>query len=98
MASLFATVFPDANQTALGDIEAVLTVATLSGTNQQTAVVADGGTTKIKRVRVFVDGNAWVSYGTNPDATDTAKRFPMGSENPEYFTVPVGAKFAAITR
>jgi len=98
MANLYVNVWPDAKETALGTMEAVLKITTLSGSNQVTSAVAENGTTKIKRVRIYAEANAFIAMGANPDATEAAQQIPIGADNPEYFTVPLGTKFAGITR
>src|SRR4051812_20408755 len=98
MASLYVTVFPDAQQTALGDIAQTLTIATISGSTQPTGKVSQIGSLGFVRVRVFADGDCWLAMGTAPDATNAAARLPLGASNPEYFTVPHGHKFDAVTR
>lgn len=96
--NLYINVWTDASQTALGDIEQSLVITTLSGANQQSAAVAQNGSLTTKRVRLFAEVDCFVTWSTgNPDATGSG-RIPLGASNPEYFTVPVGTKFAAITR
>lgn len=96
--NLYVNVWTDASQTALGDIEQTLVITTLTGANQTTAAVAQNGTLSTKRVRLFAEVSCFVTWGTgSPDATGS-NRVALGAENPEYFTVPVGTKFSAITR
>src|SRR3954466_13090361 len=96
--NLYINVWPDASQTALGDIEQLLTISTLSASNQISGGVSLNGTLSTKRVRLFAEVACFVTWGSgSPDATG-AIRVPLGAENPEYFTVPVGTKFAAVTR
>lgn len=97
MSALYVTVFTDASQTALGDVEQSLSIANLSGSNAQTAVITRNGTLSTKRIRVYSEAAAWIAFGTDPDATGTL-RIPIGADNPEYFTVPVGYKVAGVTR
>jgi hypothetical protein len=101
MSNLYINVWPDASQTALGDIEDLLTISTLSGSNQISGGVSLKGTLSTKRVRLFAEVACWVTWASAdaaaPDATG-AIRVPLGAENPEYMTVPVGTRFAAITR
>lgn len=96
--NLYINVWTDVGATALGDLEATMVISTLSGSNQTSAAVALNGTLTTKRVRLFSEVDCFVTWGTgSPDATGS-NRVALGANNAEYFTVPVGTKFAAITR
>jgi len=96
MASLQLTVFSNANSTAAGDVlqEEVVTV---SGTSAQSSVITGSGNYRV--VRIYSDVDCFLTWGSNPTAlTDgPAGRF-IGANNPEYFRLQAGERFAVIER
>lgn len=101
MASLFYTVWKSAGPVARGFVLSENTVD-IAGTSTTAANVIDPAETNIhatRRVRVFCDANAFVTWSVDPTALgDGTGGRPMGSENPEYFHMKAGDKIAVIER
>lgn len=65
----------------------------LDGTNQQSAAVNSSA----RLVRVAVQVDAYISIGTDPDATDAAERIFMPANSVDYFAVGNAMKVAGTT-
>ena len=97
MATLFFTVWEDAEEVALGQPlqENVITIG--SGSLQGAVIVGTGN--KRRRVRIYVDADAFVIWSANPTATnDGLSGLPMGADNPEYFDISSSHRIAVIER
>jgi len=97
MATLFYAVYESAGEVALGDPiqEGTVTIGVASA---QSATISGSGR-KRKRVRLYADVNAFVTWGSNPTAlNDGTDGRPMGADNPEYFDIEAGHKIATILR
>ncbi len=98
MADLYYTVWDTAAEVALGPIKNENKVA-IGGTSTQSGLIDSAGGNRSRRVRLFADGNCFVTWGENPTATnDGAGGMPMGSENPEYVWIQADHKIAVIQR
>lgn len=99
MATLQYTVFSSANEVAHGDPvqEGAITIGGAS--TQGSALSSDGDSRKRMRVRIAVDSNCWVTWGTNPTAlNDGTEGRMMVADQTEYFDIEAGHKIAVITR
>jgi len=94
MATLWMTVFGGVSQTAMGDV-IQKDSATIGVTSVQLAAITGDGR-RLRTVRVFADAKCYVKWGADPTADSTD--VPVGSENPEYFSVEAGQRIAVITR
>lgn len=100
MAELFFCVFEGAAETASGDPiqEAKFTIDSVSpSTIQSVAIIGSGK--KRKRVRVFADGDCFVTWGSNPAAkNDGSDGRPVGAGVAEYFDIESEHKLSATDR
>ena len=97
MPTLFYAAFHSATQTAEGTPLLEGKIAIGAGSLQSAAM--PGASRVSRRVRIFCDSKAYVTWGTNPTAVnDGSDGRPMGSENPEYFDLEAGWKIAVIER
>lgn len=97
MASLFITVWRDAEEVALGQPLQEMAV-TISGTAAESAVLT-GKNRARNRVRLMPDTNCFVTWNTDPTAlNDGFEGRAMGSEAAEYFDIEAGHKISVIER
>lgn len=97
MATLFITVWRDAEEVALGQPIQEMTVNI--GVSSTNSAIIVGTDRQRNRVRIFADSNAFVTWDVNPTAlNDGTSGRAMGSENPEYFDIESGHKIAVIER
>ena len=96
MAILYATVWEDAEEVALGSPLQYLSKDFTAGMVTTDPINSDKR--KRKRVRIFSDTDCFVSWGESPTVTDGSDGTPMGAENPEYFDIESGHKIAVIAR
>lgn len=99
MAKIQYTVWGSAAEVANGPVLNE-NIFTITGTTAQSPTVIDpNGGNRSRRVRVFADAAAWVTWGSDPTAlSDGTGGRMIGAENPEYFDIPADEKIAAITR
>jgi hypothetical protein len=96
LAEFFAHVFRDAGAAAKGAVEQALK-ETIGGTAVQTDAILQGGTTPIKFVRCWADGDCYIAWGADPTATTDS--IPIGAgHGPEYFEIPAGYKISVIEK
>ena len=98
MPTMQFTVWGAATATAEGPVlqEDVITID-VTATN--TAAI-EGSGRKMRRVRIFCDTDAWVTWGA-PGITaliDGTEGRMMGAENPEYFPIEAGFEISVIAR
>ena len=97
MTTLYFCVWDSAAAVANGDPIQEGTVDISTGSKKSDVIVGDNR--KRRRVRIFCDANAFVTWGADPTATnDGLSGRPMGSENPEYFDIEAGHQIAVIER
>jgi len=97
MATLYFCVWEDAGMVALGQPIQEGTIA-IGGASAQGAVIS-GSPRRPRRVRIFCDVDAFVTWGEDPTAVnDGSDGRPMGSENPEYWDLEAGHRIAVIER
>lgn len=97
MATLFITVWEDAEEVALGGPIQETAIA-IGATSSQSDVIT-GTLRKRRRVRLFADVDCFATWGENPVAlNDGTDGRPMGADNPEYFDIEAGHKIAVIER
>ncbi len=97
MATLQFTVFDGAGAVANSDPHQE-NIITIGGTTAQGAVIEGNGTYR-QVVRIAVDADCWVNWGSNPTALANGKGGRMMSTGQiEYFQIKAGDKIAVITR
>ena len=101
MALMQLTVWQSASEVALGDVIQEETVP-ISGTSTPSSAI-DGTNRVRRRVRIFCDADAWVTWGSteggDPVADDSGSNGRMiGAGNPEYFDIECGYKVAVLAR
>lgn len=97
MAKLYFAVWRDAGAVALGD-PLQEDMVSFAGTSVQTVALV-GTNRQRNRVRVFSDGDCFVTWGLAPIAlNDGTDGRPLGASNPEYFDIEAGYKLAVIER
>ena len=97
MATLFLTVFRDADRVLL-DEPIQETTVTIAGASAQSAAIS-GSNKEIRSVRLFADADCFVKWGDNPTAlADGTAGMPIGAENPEVVGVKAGQLVAVIER
>ena len=101
MATLQYTVWTSAGPVARGLVKTE-DVISIGGTSTQSSAVVDaaaGNVNDKRRVRIYCDTDAIVTWGSNPIAlaNGTEGRF-MGADNPEYFHMIAGDLIAVIER
>ena len=95
MATLYYTSWEVSGSVAQGDVSAE---DKFSFTGTAAASTSTIGTAREqKTVRVYVDEDAYVTWGTDPTASATDGR-AMGADNPKYFNIEGRYKISAITR
>lgn len=101
MALMQLTVWQSASEVALGDVIQEETVA-ITGTSTPSSAIV-GSSRGRRRVRIFCDTDAWVTWGSaeggDPVADDSGVNGRMiGAGNPEYFDIESGYKVAVMSR
>ena len=94
MPTLTFTVWHNAGATGSGPVLQEENIA-IGATSAQGSAISGSGETR--KVRIFCDVNAYVTWGSDPTAASGSAR-PMGLENPEYFEINAGDKVAVLER
>lgn len=101
MALMQLTVWQSASEVALGDIIQEETIP-ITGTSTPSSTIVGSNRVR-RRVRIFCDTDAWVTWGPtdggDPVANDSGANGRMiGAGNPEYFDIECGHKIAVLAR
>ena len=97
MATLFIGVFDGAAETLIGEPVQEITI-TLGGASVQSAAI-DGPAGRKRLVRLYADGDCFVTWGDDPTALNTGLGGrPLGADNPEVFGIVAGNLIAAIEK
>ena len=97
MATLFISVFADANTTTLDKPIQEMVVTVGAGSLKSSAITGTGKF--VRRVRLFTDTDCFVAWGSDPTAVgDGTAGMPLGAENPEFVGVRTGDFIAVIER